>query len=223
MGSHDGHRERLKNKIKNHGFEILYNHEILEFILFGSIPRKDTNDLAHLLIATFGGYEEVFSQSVEELMKIEGVGISTALQIKSYQFHADKVSGKVVPTHIRCLGEARAYFAEHFVGMKHEEFHMVLLNEEKLPIVHEIYSGKHTSKAVVPVSEVMKVIGENMPHFVIFAHNHPSGDATPSNQDISLTASLKDKIKIAYNITNVEHMIFASKNCYSFRQNGMIL
>ncbi len=79
---HEGHRKRLKKRFANEGLESFESHNVLELLLFYSIPRRDTNEIAHRLIDRFGSLEDVFNASVDELVKIDGVGECTALLIK---------------------------------------------------------------------------------------------------------------------------------------------
>lgn len=81
-GMHDGHRNRLKRRFLEEGMEQFEPHNVLELLLFYSIPRQDTNETAHRLIDTFGSLSAVFDASVEDLVKVEGVGMNTAILIK---------------------------------------------------------------------------------------------------------------------------------------------
>ncbi|MFI3167314.1 MAG: JAB domain-containing protein [Bacillota bacterium] len=219
---HSGHRKRLKDKIQKFGFESLYSHEMLEFILFASIPRRNTNDLAHNLILKCGSYGEVFTAPNEVLQSVEGVGPASVLQIKSYLSHAERIMGDDTPKRIRNLGEARKFFAEYFQKKKHEEFHIVLLDKFGEPMVHDIYTDKRDDGVIVPVGEVMQTISACNPNFVLFAHNHPSGNANPSEKDTAFTRGIWKKLEEFLGITTCEHLIFANGECYSFRHNGML-
>ena len=79
MGIHDGHRERLRNKIRNYGFECLEDHEKLEYLLFPFVPRRDTNPIAHELIRTFGSYKEVLEAETDLLASVAGMTENAAL------------------------------------------------------------------------------------------------------------------------------------------------
>ena len=79
---HSGHRERLKKKFIKYGADSLETHELLELLLFYGIPRKDTNELAHVLINTFGSLPQVFDAPINRLLKINGIGESTAVLIR---------------------------------------------------------------------------------------------------------------------------------------------
>ncbi len=225
--NHSGHRKRLKNKIDRFGFESLYPHEMLEYILFASIPRKNTNDIAHRLISAFGSYDNVFLQSKDALLSVEGVGMASALQILSYSHHACtcKVQGSKENSEnsmkIKNLGDARRFFFEYFNNKDKEEFHVVLLDTKGKPIAHEIFTDGKAEGVVVPIQSIFKIIQVYMPHYVLLAHNHPSGNINPSQKDIDFTNNIW-KIIESIGITNHEHFIFSGKECYSFRNNGIL-
>lgn len=225
--NHSGHRKRLKNKIERFGFDSLYPHEMLEYILFSSIPRKNTNDIAHRLIDTFGGYEEVFMQKREDLLCVKGVGMASALQILSYAHHVlncpqDNVQQVAEsPMKIKNLGDARRFFFEYFDGKKNEEFHVVLLEKSGTPIAHEIFCDNKPDSVRVSASSVLGVIQGYMPHYVLLAHNHPSGNVNPSQKDIDFTNNIWSIIE-SIGITNHEHFILSGVDCYSFRNNGIL-
>ena len=80
---HKNHRARLRETFRKAGVDGMPDHNLLEFLLFYSIPRKDTNEIAHRLIATFGSLNRVFDAPYEELLKVEGMGESSALLISS--------------------------------------------------------------------------------------------------------------------------------------------
>ena len=83
MNLHEGHRKRLQNRYKTGGADGLSDHNLLELLLFYSIPRKDTNELAHRLISAFGSLNGVFDATYNELLKIEGMGENSAMLISS--------------------------------------------------------------------------------------------------------------------------------------------
>ncbi len=220
--NHDGHRNRLRLKIERYGFESLYSHEMLEFILFGVIQRKNTNDIAHRLIEIFDGYAPVFEQSIEKLMQVDGVGRAAALQIKSYAFHAEAIAKNKQDEKINSLGDARRFFENQFFKTQNEEFHVVLLDVDGNIIEHEIYSNDDQSKVVVPIASIMQLVYKTNPNFVVLAHNHPSGNVMPSDKDIAFTKDITSKLEDYLGIHAHEHMIFAGKKCYSFRNNGVL-
>lgn len=221
--SHIGHRKRLRERIETNGFETLFPHELLEYILFGAITQGDTNVLAHRLISTFGSIEKVFLAEREELLKVKGVGSSTATLIKSYQYIANMLEKTKTTPHkkLSTLGQLRSYFYTFFKGKFKEEFHVLLLTKDFVIIKHIITSSPMVDKVVVDMNDVIKSIAQEKPYAVIFAHNHPSGVVTPTVADIEFTKRYFGALYLAFNIVLAEHMIFNSVgDCYSFKNGG---
>lgn len=221
--THIGHRKRLRERIIKNGFNSLFPHEMLEYILFGCISQGDTNALAHRLIAAFGGFEEVFEASIQELTAIHGIGETAALYLKSFE-HVAKVFAKrqfKEGIYLGNLGAIRTYLQEFFSAKAREEFHVLLLDGNKKLLRHIVMSSPITDKVYVDMSEVMVAIASLEPAAIVFAHNHPSGVCTPSQNDIDFTHRYFSAIKLAFNISVCEHMIFTQNgDCYSFRNGG---
>lgn len=79
MAVHDGHRERMRKRIEEYGIESLQDHEVLEFLLYAVVPRKDTNELAHSILNKFGSLSNVFDQPIERLQEVDGVTYNMAI------------------------------------------------------------------------------------------------------------------------------------------------
>ena len=220
---HTGHRQRLKDKVIRYGFDSLYPHEFLEFVLFQAIPRKDTNELAHNLIEKFGSYENVFSQDFNSLISCDGVGESIALHILSYSHHHKLLkTNKMKNTSLCNIGQVRRYFEESFKHICFEEFHVALLSPSNKVICHDIFSDFSHSTVTVPMENVLKLVRTYKPKYVIYAHNHPSGNPMPSIDDILFTKQNAAKLLNGYDVSVSEHLIFANNSCYSFRHNGLL-
>ncbi|MEG1519726.1 MAG: JAB domain-containing protein [Clostridia bacterium] len=222
---HLGHRGRLREKIASKGFESLFPHEQLEFILFGAFPQGDTNALAHRLISTFGSLEKVFKAPVSDLLNVNGIGDAAALLLKSYEFMApllcDKIPNKMIV--LKTLGDLRWFLNPFFQDKTREEFHVLLLDKSFKLIKHVIMASPIMNQIYVDMAQVMSEISLNNPSAIVFAHNHPSGNPYPSTNDIEFTKKYFTAISLAFNITISEHMIFTSYgDCYSFRNGGLL-
>lgn len=222
---HIGHRARLRERINNKGFDSLFPHEQLEFVLYGAFPQGDTNALAHRLISNFGSLKNVFTADVDDLLKVNGVGESTALLLKSYVFLApllfENSEDKII--YLKTLGDIRSFLNQFFNGKTREEFHVILLDKNYKMIKHSIMASPIMNQIYVDMSQVMTEISQNSPFAIIFAHNHPSGNPNPSQNDVEFTRKYFTAISLAFNITISEHMIFTSfGDCYSFRNSGLL-
>lgn len=222
---HQGHRGRIRARIIENGFGSLYPHEQLEYILFGAFPQGNTNELAHKLISTFGSFSQVFKASVTDLMSVSGVGQATALLIKSYEFIAPLLcdSSNSKTTILKTLGDIRSFLTPFFQGKVREEFHVLLLDKTYKLDKHIIMASPIMNQIYIDMSQVMSAIPIYNPYIIIFAHNHPSGNPNPSQNDIDFTRKYFTAISLAFNISISEHMIFTSfGDCYSFRSGGLL-
>ena len=136
---HSGHRSRVREKIMQGGFSNMHDHEFLEFLLFQSIPRGDTNPLAHKILDKFGSLNKVFEASYLELMQVDGVGEATALHISSY-LEATKRYLKGATDKNKIFNDT-AYIKEYFqalcMGNKYEYAYAAFLNKSKALIKTE--------------------------------------------------------------------------------------
>ena len=186
---HSGHRKRVKANVIKNGFSQLEEHKLLELMLFYSIPREDTNELAHKLINHFGSFEEVFKADVDQLKKVDGVGDNTAVLIASMGETFYRISKAKPP-------KKKIY--KNTDDLK--EFAVSLLQGEKTEkVVLACFDSKKTLKRYTVISEGdevssefdMKVIIKNLvdsdSSVAVLAHNHPTSSAEPSAFDIDST------------------------------------
>ncbi|CCY04304.1 MAG: DNA repair protein RadC [Faecalibacterium sp.] len=220
---HEGHRERMRERVINSGIENMPPHEVLEFLLFYAIPRKDTNPIAHRLIDTFGGMVEVMNASVEELMSVEGVTKNAATFLTSFPklffaYNRDllKQKSKIINTadaikYLRCL----------FAGERVEKCYVVCLDSSFNVLNCCFVAAGIPNEINVYVRQVAETILKNKATSVIFAHNHPSGNPKPSNADINFTAMLSLTLK-ALGVKFYDHYIITATDFYSFRNAGLM-
>lgn len=222
MGVHDNHRERLRRRFEDSGASF-EPYQLLELLLFYSIPRSDTNPTAHALIDTFGGLREVLDAPVSELKKVPGVGESSALLIKLVQrlavvYAEPDNRGAVI---LRDSASAGAYLVPKFLGERDEIVYMLCLDAKgKLLGSGEIGRGGIESSDV----DVRKIAEEAFRHnavSVILAHNHPSGVALPSEQDEKTTRELSYALRLLH-INLLDHIIVADRDWVSLADSGML-
>ena len=132
MNIHEGHRQRLKERFLKDGLSGFEDHNILELLLFYSVPRADTNEIGHRLLKKFGSLSQVFDASVEELCQVKGIGIHSATLIKLIPqlcgaYSTDKTKNITILNSTKDLGE---YFIPRFMDKMDEEIHMVLLDNK---------------------------------------------------------------------------------------------
>ncbi len=214
---HANHRQRVKEKYRKYGIDTFYDHEILEMILFYCIPRKDTNKLAHQLLSHFGSIQDVMNAPYSALKNFEGAGNETACFIK---FLVDIVRvymqhKKSLKNTFRSREELNDRLSLKFIGRSNEAIAIILV-DSKNKIVFEgiVNQGSHNNVDIY-LRKIIELIVIYNAAGIVFAHNHPSGLALPSKQDIITTKKLKN-IFDNMNITFIDHIIVADDDYISF-------
>lgn len=189
MSIHEGHRERLKNRFRQEGLDNFDELYVLELLLFYCIPRIDTNPLAHRLLDHFGSLNAVLDASPQELEKVEGVSkaTSTFLSLVTQTGRYYQVKGSAPGKILRAIDQCGNYLVPHFIGCDIETVYMLCLDAKcKLLCCKKVGEGSVNS-ANIPVRRVVEIaLGVNATT-VVLAHNHPSGLAIPSADDIQTT------------------------------------
>ena len=138
---HEEHRARMQERVARDGLTSLAAHEVLEYLLYFSIPRRDTNPLAHRLIQHFGGFCQVLDASEEELMQVQGIGPASARLLHSFRDVArfyQIQKHKEHPVQLRNAEMCCEYIRPLFSDPKREEFYMIAMNDDYVPL-KEIY------------------------------------------------------------------------------------
>ena len=206
--SHAGHRQRMKNKYTEFGARIFSDHELMEMLLFYSIPQRNTNDMAHELVDKFGSPRKAIEADRQRLTQIKGVKDNTALlfSLISEIYRRNKViipSCKTVYDTLSSVGE---FLTQYFSGLKEERFCVMLLDSSmRLIKFSEISSGSANSVAIDPRTIARLALAENATNAII-SHNHPSSVAIPSSSDREITARIEAALS-AIGVTLIEHII----------------
>ncbi len=214
-GTHHRHRERLRKRYEHEGLSHFEPHEILELLLFYSIPLKDTNPIAHNLLDRFGSLSNVLEAPVDQLVKVEGVGRSSAVFLHMLpevfrEYEQSKYRNKVV---LGTNQEAARFAAAMFIGMTKEGFALISLDSNRMVLWHDIISYGTSNRAIVyPRDVVEAVLGHNIQN-VIFAHNHPNGSLAASHEDKILTETLIDALR-PLEVNVIDHIIVAGADRY---------
>jgi DNA repair protein RadC len=207
---HNKHRERLRNRLKTEGPDHFEDHQLLEALLFFSIPRKDTNDTAHSLIEQTGSLSAVFAADVEQLRRIDGVGEHSATLIKLVNGIMRRIaSSEVNPrtSYNKCSKLAK-YFANLFVGLSHERAYLMMLdNSYRLLDCIHVCDGTINALPVLTGKMIEKTLLKQA-SMVVFAHNHPGGVALPSPEDIETTNHLMAAFDLV-GVHMLEHIIIS--------------
>lgn len=220
---HAGHREKLKQRFIEEGLESFEDHQVLEMLLFYTIPRRDTNELAHRLIKKFGTLEAIFDSSPEQLMEVGNVTKNTAVLLTmipelSRKYMLMKQGKKPV---LDSSVKAGQYISKLFIGKNYEAFYVCCLNSQnQLNYAALVHEGTINEAPVYP-RIIVETALRYQANSVILAHNHPGGSLKPSTADIDVTRKISEALK-TISIKVVDHIIVSGSNYYSFAENGLI-
>ena len=216
---HEGHRNRILERAEK---GELQDHELLEVILFNPIPRKNTNEIAHSLLATFGSLQNVLSADGAELMRVEGVGAHTAQYLACVGELIRRVGVERTPApEAFNFSNFSAVVRERFGGLKVEVVDIFCL-EKNDRIKHTArLTSEEDERAEVSMDEIGRVFLDHAPHAVVVAHNHPNAPCCPSLQDDRFTAQLQllcslNKVKLR------DHIIVGTDGMYSYFAHGRL-
>ncbi|MBR6551452.1 MAG: DNA repair protein RadC [Clostridia bacterium] len=216
---HAGHRERVRENVLKNGFEQLEDHKLLELLLFYSIPREDTNELAHRLLNEFHSLSGVIKASPKQLQKVIGVGDNTAVLISAMGELCVRVlkEGNIKKTPYLNYEDLLNLIKSHYISESKERFLLVCLDSGfRLKLVEFISEGDSVSVDFDIKKLVTKVL-ECDASIVVIAHNHPNGNSTPSGSDVDVTASISVMLR-KMNISLFDHIIIGEDNHYSMRK-----
>ena len=204
MSIHTGHRQRLKDRFRREGLDNFDELYVLELLLYYCIPRVDTNPIAHRLLDHFSSLTGVLDAPAEELEKVEGVGknVSTFL------------SGEI----LRTIEQCGNYMVPYFFGREQETVFMLCLDAKcKVLCCKKVGEGSVNS-ANIPIRRVVEMaLGANATT-VVLAHNHPSGLAIPSADDIQTTHRVAAALETV-EITLADHIVVSRDDFVSIVQS----
>ena len=217
------HRKRLRSRFMDGGATAMPDYELLELVLFRAIPRQDVKPLARLLLDTFGDFNRVISATPARLQMVNGVGDAVILELKLIEASAQRLMrARVMNRPILSSWDALVDYCH--TAMSHretEQFRILFLDRKNVLIADEEQAKGTVDHVPVYPREVVKRALELNASAVILVHNHPSGDPTPSEADISMTAQVQDAAHVL-GITLHDHLIIGKSRELSFRAQGYL-
>ncbi len=220
---HVRHRQRLKKRMVEQGAGGLEPHVLLELLLTYAIARRDTNEIAHRLLARFGSLRGVFDADLIELCKVEGVGEHTALLLKLVpeltRRYFDEESSSI--TQLISTEDLRRYILPKFIGARNEMLLIVFLGNKNQVLTGEFLQEGSINTVGVNLRQIVERIMALRATGVVMAHNHPGGFAIPSSEDISVTRMLKSVLD-PLGIKLLDHIVVADDDCVSMRESEML-
>lgn len=220
---HEGHRRRLKQKLLEQGLDSFPEHEVLELLLYYAIPYKDTNALAHRLLAHYGSLAAVLEADYHDLQEQAGVGENTASlltfipQLSRYYFMNRWREQKPYAT----LAELLPYVKALFIGRTKECFFLICMNSKNQINKASLVAEGTVGEVVVYPSVVVETALKYKARAVILAHNHPGGNLKATASDLELTAACMAALKTV-NIPVLDHIIVTGDEHLSFMERGLL-
>ena len=218
---HKGHRERLKQRFLEEGLDNFTDIQVLELLLFYSIQRKDTNPIAHALLDHFGSLSRVLEAPIEELQKVPQITEHSAVLLKlvtelARYYQVDSAQQTEILTTLEDCGK---YLVPRFFGRTKETVFLLCLDAKcKVLCCKELGEGSVNS-ASISVRKVVETALSSNATTVVLAHNHPSGIAVPSNEDIQTTQRIAAALN-AVEIYLADHIVVADGDYVSMVQSG---
>ncbi|MBP3381232.1 MAG: hypothetical protein J6L00_01185 [Clostridia bacterium] len=220
---HSGHRQRVKERFMNEGLESFEPHQVLEMLLFFGVHMKDTNELAHRLLNSFGSLYRVLEASFEDLKQVEGVTDNVATLIcfsgqlvKRYWVERCDI-GTILDTSQK-IGE---YFKYRFAGDQEERVLLMSLDNRKKLLNCTCIAKGSVNAADINVRLAVKQALKDNATLVALAHNHPNGHAYPSNIDIRTTEIFAKAFSVL-DIHLIDHIVVSEDDFISMAETKQL-
>ncbi|MDP6201048.1 MAG: DNA repair protein RadC [Candidatus Marinimicrobia bacterium] len=221
--SNEGHRQRLREKFLNSGLDGFHDYEIIELLLTLGTPRTDCKQPAKDALKKWGSLKAVLEAPPKELKKIKGIGDHNVFGLKLTQdvarrYLADRI---VDMDYIQSSEDVLNYLRHNLRDKSQELFMVIYLNgRNQILKMETLFEGTLNTSAVYP-REVVKKALENDASALVLVHNHPSGNPSPSQDDLTITKKLKEAAR-TIDIYIHDHLIIAGNDVYSFADHGLI-
>lgn len=221
MSIHKDHRQRLRDRFLKEGLDNFDELYVLELLLFYCIPRVDTNPIAHRLLDHFGSLNNVLNATAEELEKVEGIGKNTSTflslitQVGRYYQVKQSEPGKI----LRTIDQCGSYLVPYFFGREQETVFMLCLDAKCKVICCKMVGEGSVNSANIPVRRIVEMALAANATTVVLAHNHPSGLAIPSADDIQTTQRVAAALETV-EIILADHIVVSKDDYVSISQSN---
>lgn len=222
MSIHAGHRQRLKERFLKDGLDNFEEHQVLELLLFYGIPQRDTNEIAHELIQKFGSLSKVLEATPEELAEVKYVGdnVTTLFKLITAVARYYQVSCAMREVILSTIEACGRYLVPFFYQRPNETVFLLCLDAKCKVLSCEKVGEGGVNSAGIPIRKIVEMALKANATSVILAHNHPSGLAIPSGEDIQTTRRVAMALD-AVEIVLADHIIVADNDWISMVQSGL--
>ncbi|MGA2052776.1 MAG: DNA repair protein RadC [Opitutales bacterium] len=223
--SYEGHRARLRERFSRGGFECLADYEVVELLLTLCIPRRDVKPMAKALMKKFGSVRGVLDAPAEALREVPGLGAVAPVALRVIRETAtlylrQTVEGRRVLDNVDKLED---FWRARLGTLRHEVFEVAYLDHHYQLLedgVERVEEGTVDETTVYP-RKVMESALRRQAARIVVAHNHPTGNTAPSEQDKKLTRALQQAGQ-PLGIKVIDHVIVAAEKTFSFRKSKLI-
>lgn len=221
MSIHEGHRQRMKQRFAETGLRGMNDHEVLEMLLYYCIPRRNTNEIAHYLLKKFNTIPNVLNASVKELEMVEGMGHNAAQfitfirQLGPY-FKVEDEDEDILTNIDKCYN----YLLKHFTAKKNETVMLLCMDAKCKALGCYVIAEGSVNSANVSMRKIIDVALSTNATSAILAHNHPSGLALPSQEDVQTTKRIAKALQMV-DVILTDHIVLADDDYVSLYQSGL--
>ncbi len=217
------HRKRLRDRFTEGGARAMPDYELLELVLFRALPRQDVKPLARLLLDTFGDFNRVITAEPARLAAVKGVGEAVIVELKVIEAAAQRMArAKVMNRPVLSSWDALVDYCHTAMAHRQtEQFRILFLDRKNVLIADEEQAKGTVDHVPVYPREVVKRALELNASALILVHNHPSGDPTPSDADVSMTIQIQEAARVL-GLTLHDHLIVGKSRELSFRAQGYL-
>jgi DNA repair protein RadC len=221
--SAEGHRNRMRLRLLTTGADSLADHELIEMVLFIALPRRDTKKIARDLLSRFGSFAAVIAAPINDLRQIEGLGDAGIAALKTVQAAALRLSRAELRQRplLNNWQKLMEYLNAVLAREQVEQFRILFLDSRNHLLADELQTRGTVNHTPVYPREVAKRALELHATALILVHNHPSGDPTPSRDDVAMTGEIKAALT-ALGIALHDHVIVGNGSYTSFRQDSLL-
>lgn len=219
---HTGHRLRAKEEFLARGLSGMADHKVLELLLFYAIPQGDVNPLAHALVERFGSLSGVFNAPYEELRKVKGVGDNTATLIHllpaiaaKYLEQSGELGGEMTSS-----WQFRELLVPLFLGARNEMVYLVCMDGKNKLLTYRMVGEGILDSVTIAARKILEIALACNASKVVLAHNHVSGIAMYSPDDVVTTREVA-RLLSQVSIELVDHFIVANDDMVSMRESGV--
>ncbi|MBO4569993.1 MAG: hypothetical protein J5689_02110 [Clostridia bacterium] len=219
---HSNHRQRMKNKFKKFGLDAFSDHEVLEFLLYFSIPRIDVNPIAHRLLDRFGSLSNVLDADISALKEVDGIGDNSAILVNLFaslktRYNLDKK--KVLP--INSSSAAKNYCRSLYPDFNEEYFFVICLNGKNKVITSKLIKSGNLNRIDINIRDISEFAIKNNCGRIIISHCHTTTNCLPSDEDLTFTRTIICSCMLN-DIDVVDHIIVSPEGESSFAELNLI-